>query len=105
MDNETYWRRKEVGLCVRCGDEPARPDRTECAKCADKKKAYARFGQSFMGSEVHVMAQLIETLQRRGNTDVLIRNKAFHSVASKFRRMRNRAEQERARKLLEGSGS
>jgi hypothetical protein len=32
--NACYWARRAAGICVRCGNKPARPDRTRCVACA-----------------------------------------------------------------------
>ena len=34
-EKERYYYRKENGICVRCGKNPARPNRTRCEKCAE----------------------------------------------------------------------
>ena len=35
---DNYHHHKQLGICVRCGNEDARPNRADCAKCANKEK-------------------------------------------------------------------
>lgn len=36
MAERTYDRRKEAGLCPRCGEQPARPGRVYCEACSHR---------------------------------------------------------------------
>lgn len=51
---ESYAFFREIGLCTRCGQAPAREGKTRCQACADKENAWQRQERSKRHGTVYV---------------------------------------------------